>query len=230
MASTRDAAFCPGVINLRRVKMPTSTGLHHAPKRALVVIDVQNAYVSGNLLIGYPDPAVSLKNIARAIDAAHASDVPVLVVQHTAAQGAPIFQKDTFEWELHEVVKSRRAAHYVEKNLPSIFSGTGVTAWLSENRIDTLSIVGYMTQNCVAATVYQAMHDGYAVEVLGDATGAVPYSNQAGSATAEEIHRVFSVVFHSNFAAVASTADWIEALAGGNAIKKSGVFASMHGQ
>lgn len=188
------------------------TATPKSPKRALIVIDVQNEYFRGDLLIEYPDPQVSVNNIGLAMDAARAAGIPVLVVQHTAPQGAPIFQKGKPEWELHEVVKSRGHDHYVEKNMPSVFAGTDAAAWLQENQVDTLSIVGYMTQNCNASTIYQAMHEGYKVEMLSDATGAVPYTNAAGSATAEEVHRVLSVIFHSNFAAVASTADWIKAV------------------
>jgi nicotinamidase-related amidase len=114
----------------------------------------------------------------------------------------------------------------VEKSLPSIFTGTDAAAWFKENEIDTLTIIGYMTQNCNASTIYHAMHDGYKVEMLSDATGAVPYANEAGSATAEEIHRVLSVIFHSNFAAVASTADWINAVKAGTPMAKSSVPAS----
>ena len=62
-----------------------------ANRRALIVIDVQNEYVTGNLPIEYPPLDVSLANIGRAIDAAHAAGVPVIVVQHVAPAGAPIF-------------------------------------------------------------------------------------------------------------------------------------------
>jgi nicotinamidase-related amidase len=192
-------------------------------KRALIVIDVQNEYFTGNLLIEYPNPEISLNNIGLAIDAARAADIPVLVVQHTAPQGAPIFQKGQPEWELHDVVKSRGHDHHVEKKLPSIFTDTDAAAWLKKNAIDTLTIIGYMTQNCNASTIYQAMHDGYQIEVLSDATGAVPYANEAGSATAEEIHRVFGVIFHANFAAVVGTVDWIQALNAGSSILKSNI-------
>jgi nicotinamidase-related amidase len=196
------------------------------PKRALIVIDVQNEYFSGKLKIEYPDPNISIHNIGSAMDAARAADMPILVVQHTAAVGAPIFQKGQPAWELHEVVKSRAFDHLVEKDMASIFTGTDVTAWLKQNEIDTLSIVGYMTHNCNAATIYQASHDGYRVEMLSDASGALPYKNTAGSATAEEIHRIFSVVFHSNFAAVINTVDWIAAVEQEAALMPSNIVAS----
>ncbi|MES2129150.1 MAG: cysteine hydrolase family protein [Pseudomonadota bacterium] len=196
-------------------------------KRALIVIDVQNEYFSGKLRVTYPDPHTSLANIGRAMDVAREAAIPVLVVQHTAPAGAPIFDKGTAAWELHEVVRQRAHDHYVEKAKASVFAGTDVHAWLRENGIDTLTIAGYMTQNCNASTIYQAMHDGYAVEMLSDATGAVPYTNAAGSASAEEIHRVISVIFHSNFAAVTSTQAWIDAVNDGVAIAKGDVLSSV---
>ncbi|HYX86647.1 MAG TPA: isochorismatase family protein, partial [Gaiellales bacterium] len=52
-------------------------------KRALIVIDVQNEYFDGALPISDPPPATSLANIGRAMDAATAKGVPVVVVQHS---------------------------------------------------------------------------------------------------------------------------------------------------
>jgi hypothetical protein len=74
--------------------------------------------------------------------------------------------------------------------------------------------------------VFDAMHRGLKVEFLADASGALPYANAAGRVSAEEIHRVFSVVFHSNFAAVGSTEDWIAALRGGRRLPMDNVLAS----
>src|SRR6476620_1384725 len=60
-------------------------------------------------------------------------------------------------------------------------------------------------------TAIQALHAGFAVEVLQDAIGSLPYVNADGATNAEEMHRVFCVVFHSRFAAVISTSAWIAA-------------------
>ncbi|GKT20532.1 hypothetical protein AVHM3334_01365 [Acidovorax sp. SUPP3334] len=76
-----------------------------APRRALVVIDVQNEYFAGgNLPIEYPPVADTLPNIVRAMDAARAAGLPVVVVQHTAPAGAPLFDKATDRWQLHPEV------------------------------------------------------------------------------------------------------------------------------
>jgi nicotinamidase-related amidase len=195
-------------------------------RRALIVIDVQNEYVSGNLPIEYPDINLSLDNIGKAMDVARDRGIPVVIVQNTAPAGAPIFDKGSHGWNLHEVVASRPHDHYVEKRLPSAFAGTDLAEWVAGREIDTLSIVGYMTHNCIASTVQHAVHAGLAVEVLDDATGAVPYANRAGNASAEQIHKAYNVVFQSRFAAVLNTDEWIDVVRMGKAPERDSIFTS----
>ena len=196
------------------------------PRRALVVIDVQNEYVSGDLPIEFPPIDTSLANIGRAMDAARAAGVPVVVVQNFAPADSPLFARGSVGAELHPVVASRARDHYVEKSLPSAFAGTDLKAWLAGRGIDTIAVAGFMTHNCDASTVFEATHAGLAVEFLADATGAVPYANDAGSASAEDIHRVFSVVMHSRFAAVASTDAWLAAVEAGVPLARDTIYAS----
>jgi len=197
-----------------------------APRRALIVIDVQNEYVTGDLPIEYPDVQTSLANIGRAMDAARAAGVPVVVVQNFAPATSPLFARGSVGAELHPVVGSRPHDHYVEKSLPSAYAGTDLGAWLAARGIDTLTVIGYMTHNCDASTIFHALHDGLAVEFLADATGSVPYENSAGFASAQDIHRVFSVVLQSRFAAVASTEQWIAAAKSGAPLERSNIYAS----
>ncbi|AXF15393.1 cysteine hydrolase family protein [Paraburkholderia caledonica] len=196
------------------------------PRRALIVIDVQNEYVTGNLPIEYPDVQSSLANIGRAIDAAHTAGVPVVIVQNFAPATSPLFARGSAAAELHPVVASRERDHYVEKSLPSAFTGTDLADWLAARQIDTVTVVGYMTHNCDASTINHAVHAGLAVEFLHDATGSVPYENSAGFASAEDIHRVFSVVLHSRFAAVASTDEWLAAVSSGVPLERGNIYAS----
>lgn len=196
------------------------------PRRALIVIDVQNEYVTGDLPIEYPDVHSSLANIGRAMDAARAAGVPVVVVQNFAPASSPLFARGSSAAELHPVVGERARDHYVEKSLPSAFTGTDLADWLAARQIDTLTVTGYMTHNCDASTINHAVHSGLAVEFLHDATGSVPYENSAGFASAQDIHRVFSVVLQSRFAAVASTDEWIAAVHSGAPLARGNIYAS----
>lgn len=178
------------------------------PRRALVLIDIQNDYITGNLPIEFPNIELSLCNIAHSIEAAQKANIPIVVVQNTAPLHSPIFAKGTNGWKLHPIVADIEGSHYVEKTLPSAFIGTDLAAWIKKHNIDTLTIAGYMTHNCVDSTIKQAFHDGLAVEFLHDASGSVSYTNRAGNVSAEEIHKAFSAVLQSRFAAVLSADEW----------------------
>ncbi|WP_394428361.1 cysteine hydrolase family protein [Streptomyces sp. SGAir0957] len=181
-------------------------------KRALLVIDVQNEYVTGGMPIAFPALQESLGNIAVAMDTAAAEGVPVVVVQHAAPAGSPMFARGSHGFALHDVVASRPHDHLVEKTLPSSFAGTDLDAWLRREGVDTLTIVGYMTQTCDESTTRDAVHRGYQVEVLADATGTLPLSNRTGTLSAAQIHHTVLVVLQSFFAFVASTAEWVGAV------------------
>lgn len=197
-----------------------------SPRRALIVIDVQNEYVDGKLRIEWPPVDSALDRIGRAMDAAHAAGVPVVVVQNRTPAGSPLFAHGTRGWELHPVVAARPHDLLVEKTLPSAFTETGLEDWLRARNIDTISVVGFMTHNCNASTIIDAVHRGFTSEFLGDASGSVPYRNAAGEASAQEIHRVFSVVLHSRFAAVVTTEAWAAAVERGERLERGNIHAS----
>lgn len=195
-------------------------------RRALIVIDVQNDYDGGNLAITHPPFNATLPNIARAMDEATARGVKVVVVKMLAPPTANVFRPGTHGAEIHPEVAGRPRDLYVEKTLPSAFTGTNLEYWLRSNGIETLTIVGYMTHNCDVSTIIHALHMGFAVEFLSDAAGSLAYKNSAGAATAEEIHRVMSVVFQSRFAAVMTTEQWIGHLGAGTAPERDTPYAS----
>lgn len=196
------------------------------PRRALIVIDVQNEYVTGNLPIEFPDIHLSLSNIGKAMDAAKEAGIPIIVVQQFAPAESPIFAQGSEGWELHDDVRSRTWDYYFEKKLPSAFAGTNLAEWLIEHQIDTLTVVGYMTHNCNDSTIKHAFHAGLTVEFLSDAAGSLSCINKAGSASAEEIHRTFSIVMQARFAAVMGTEEWVNLLRTNNAAERDSIFKS----
>ncbi|MGZ3182323.1 MAG: cysteine hydrolase family protein [Telluria sp.] len=201
--------------------MPASS-----PRRALIVIDVQNEYFTGALPIAFPDRAQSLAQIAAAMDGARAAGIPVIVVQNSAPAGSAAFGRGSDGWQLHAAVAARPRDHLVDKALPSAFAGTDLQAWLEAHAIDTLALVGYMTHNCVASTAIDATHRGYQVEILSDATGAPPYANRAGRASGQQLHETFLVVMESRFAAVLPARQWLELLGRGEASTRGSILAS----
>lgn len=196
------------------------------PKRALIVIDVQNEYVTGDLPIAYPPLTESLAAIGAAMEAAEAAAIPVVVVQQAAPENSPVFARGSEGFQLHASVADRRRDLLVEKTLPSAFAGTGLAEWLAERGIDTIVVCGYMTRNCDESTARDAVHRGYAVEFLSDATGTLPLANAAGRIEAKDLHEAVLTVMQSRFAAVATTKQWTAAVKGGDELERSSIYAS----
>jgi len=109
----------------------------------------------------------------------------------------------------------------VSKDKGSVVAGTDVAQWLAERDVDTITIVGYMTNNCDIATAVGAEELGLAAEILSDATGAIHLANEAGRVSAERLHETLLVLLHSNFAPVATTQAWATAVTARHALPKS---------
>jgi nicotinamidase-related amidase len=193
------------------------------PRRALVVVDVQQEYFTGILQIQAPSREETLANIVAALDVARRDDLPVVVVQHQLPEGSPVFAVGSQSWSLHPEIERRLEPSWkrATKDKGSVFAGTDVAAWLAEREVDTITIVGYMTNNCDLATAVGAEELGLAAEVLSDASGAIHLANEVGKVSADELHRMLLVLLHSNFAAVATTDAWAAAVSAGEPLPKS---------
>lgn len=192
-------------------------------RRALIVVDVQNEYFDGILQVQYPPRDETLANITRVMDVAVELDMPVVVLQHELPEGTPVFAVNSSSWALHPEVERRMTPEFkrASKVYGSAFTGEGVAAWLEEKQVDTVTIVGYMTNNCDIATAVDAEARGIGAEILSDASGAIHLSNEAGSVSAEQLHQTLMVLLNSNFAAVSDTGSWIEAARAGAPLPKS---------
>ncbi|MDH2445525.1 cysteine hydrolase family protein [Amnibacterium sp. CER49] len=203
--------------------MPDGAAL---PRRALLVIDVQNEYVSGALPIAYPPLTTSLPKIATAIDAARAAHVPVIVVRHEDEAGSPVFAAGSLAAELHETVASRPSDAVLTKSTVSCFGDTDLAERLEALGVDTLAITGFMTQHCDESTARYAADRGLTVEVLSDATGTLPLTTPAGTISAQELHETSLLVLASGFAAVVTTDEWRAAVARGEPTPAPNLWAS----
>ncbi|MDN4473831.1 isochorismatase family protein [Demequina zhanjiangensis] len=202
-----------------------------APRRALVIIDAQNEYFTGRLPIQYPPRDESLARILEAAEAADAAGIPVVVVQHDSGASAPVFAPGTDGYELHPALADRIAPEWkrVVKHHASVLVETGLDAWVAEQGIDTLTLAGYMTNNCVLGTSVDGATRGLRIEVLADATGAIDLRNDAGQADGRQVHETLLALLHSNWAAVASTEAWVSAARAGEPLPKSNLVASAAG-
>src|SRR5215213_11347936 len=133
----------------RRIRHPQKENAMTAPRRALIVVDVQQEYFNGILQIQAPSREKTLANIVAALDVARQKDLPVVVVQHQLPEGAPVFAVGSDSWSLHPAIEQQVEPSWkrITKDKGSVFAGTDVAAWLAEQNVDTVTIDGYMTNN-----------------------------------------------------------------------------------
>ncbi|TFD52183.1 isochorismatase family protein [Cryobacterium frigoriphilum] len=198
------------------------------PRRALILVDVQQEYFSGPLEIQYPAHADSLSKITAAIDVATAAGIPIAVIQHNAGDDEPVFNPTMDGFALHPDIANRQRPEWksVTKQFGTVFAGTDVLDWLREHEVDTITLVGYMTNNCIMASASESETHGLAAEVLSDATGSINIANDAGFADAKTVHTTLMALLNSNFAAVASTESWTDAVANGSTLAKGDLGSS----
>ncbi len=197
-------------------------------RRAVIVIDVQNEYFEGPLAIQYPPRDETLSTILGAIDTAQAEGMPVAMVQHVMGDDAPVFNPTTERYALHEDIAARQKddTHHVVKQFGSIYADTDVEQWLRDNDVDTVTLVGFMTNNCVIASAVEGEQRGFTTEVLSDATGAINLSNSAGTADAKTVHTTMMALLNSNLAAVGTSEQWTAAVRDNAAMDRSNLVES----
>jgi nicotinamidase-related amidase len=181
-------------------------------KRALLVIDVQREYFEGALPVSYPQG--HFETIIQVMDAAQANQIPTAVIRHHQADpNSPIFRLNSDMWQLHAEIEQRPRDILIDKQLPGSFTHTGLEDWLRQVGADTVCVAGYMTHMCCDTTARQAFHRGYAVEFLRDATGTLDVQNDAGLATAAELHNSILVAQQMFISRVIDSQQWIGELA-----------------
>lgn len=161
-------------------------------RAALLIIDIQNDYVSkGGLLdrLGYDismmEPIVEVTRSL--IDGARAVGVPVFYVQDTRlpnsrSEGGPFLRfitekcglppdvtlQGSWGWEFAERIKPEAGDVVVPKFREGGFVGTSLDLMLRSNDIETVVMVGDVTQGCLESTARDALLHNYYVVIVRD--------------------------------------------------------------
>ena len=149
-------------------------------------------------------------------------------VQHAGPPGGAIFNPGGKGFELYPAIERRRTPQWkrVVKRRGSVYAGTDLAAWLHEQGVDTVTLVGFMANHCILASAAWGETIGLTTEVLSDAVGAINLSNRAGKVDARTVHSTLMALLHSNWAAVATTDDWCRALGRDEPLSRSNLVAS----
>lgn len=139
-------------------------------KKALVVIDIQNDYVTGS----YPQFNVEavIDNNLQLIKRANAANVAVILVQHEAVSGNFLAQGSDGV-ELHpSLLPFIKGDNVIKKSHANSFLDTDLTNYLMAHGIDTLYLTGFMTQNCITHTALSKQAESYHIIVIAEACSA----------------------------------------------------------
>jgi len=135
-----------------------------APVQALLVIDVQNAGVTGEGAV--PAARTLLAAVGALLDRARAAGVPVVHVQNDGKPGEAD-EPGAPGWELHLPVAEGETV--LRKRHADSFEGTELGAFLISQGIRSLAVCGAMSDVCVSATARTALDLGYRVVLPHDA-------------------------------------------------------------
>ncbi|HBP28002.1 MAG: cysteine hydrolase family protein [Advenella sp.] len=131
---------------------------------ALIVVDVQNAFVSGPEAV--PEHKQLISMVGYVLSQARSANAPVIFLQNDGPAGA-VDEPYQPGWAL--LFPPQPGDKIVRKKNDNGFDGTSLHAILTGLDIRTVAICGLLSEMCVAATARAAMEHGYGVLLPHDA-------------------------------------------------------------
>jgi ureidoacrylate peracid hydrolase len=178
-----------------------------ATPRILLVIDIQQEYITAGRPYHIEGIEPSLTNAKALIEAARAAEVPVWHVHHQQDEG--MFARDGAHTAPIEGFEPQAGEPVFIKDLYSSFSSPALVEALEETKPEDITVIGYGTPMCCLSTVVDGIHRGYSFTLVEDATAAKA-GEQAGE---DELHRS-AVNVVRQYARVTGTEDVLQELKG----------------
>ena len=185
------------------------------PKRALVLIDIQNDYFAeGRWPLSGIDAAAD--NAAKVLAAARAAGDLVIHVRHEfPSPDAPFFAPGTDASKIHSKVRALNNETVVTKNQVNSFRETDLKAILDQHGIEELVICGAMSHMCVDAGVRAASDLGYKCIVVHDACATRDQEFEGTIVPAADVHAAFMSALRFGYAQLLTAEEYLAASASG---------------
>src|SRR4051794_16604915 len=179
------------------------------PKRALVLIDIQNDYFPGGkwTLSGIESAA---EHAAKVLSAAREAGDLVIHVRHEFPTAeAPFFAPGSNGAKIHPKVRNLETEPVVLKHHVNSFRETDLKALLDRHGIEELVICGAMSHMCVDAGVRAASDLGFKCVVVHDACATRDQEFQGTVVPAADVHAAFMAALGFGYARVLSTEEYV---------------------
>jgi nicotinamidase-related amidase len=154
---------------------------------ALIVVDMQNDFVTPGGALVVPDAAATVAVIKSLLERARAAGVKVFYTQDSHAPGDPEFPiwgehvlEGTWGWQIVDALAPRAGDRVIRKLRYDGFFGTSLDHELRLGGVQTVVVCGTVANICVLHTAGSAALRGYRVAVPIDAISALtPFDREA---------------------------------------------------
>lgn len=136
---------------------------------ALLIIDAQNEYASGNLKVTNAEASGAV--IASLLEKYRAANGRIVHILHKTPDGAPIFTPGTHLSEPFPSLAPKEGEEVIWKQHPGSFAETTLDKVLEAWGVKKVVLTGYMAHVCISTTARQASQRGYDVLVVEDGIG-----------------------------------------------------------
>jgi len=172
---------------------------------ALVLIDIQNEYTTGNLTLGDGAQA-AIANVNKLLTHAREVNAPIFHVVHHGNKSGQLFNPHRNGSEIVSEIEVRQQEAIVIKSLPNAFTNTNLQELIELSDRRVLVIVGFMSHMCVSSTTRGALDLGFTNYVCDDACYTRDLRSSSGETIPSEIvHLVSMAALKDRFATVCST-------------------------
>jgi nicotinamidase-related amidase len=181
------------------------------PKRALIIIDVQNDYFPGGKwpLVNIESAAT---NAAKLMERARSTGDLVIHVRHEfPSADEPFFTPGSEGAKLHARVREAKGEPVVLKHHVNSFRETDLKSILDQHGVEELVICGAMSHMCVDAGVRAASDLGYKCVVVHDACATRDQQFEGKIVPAAEVHAAFMAALEFGYARLVSTEAYLNA-------------------
>ena len=173
-------------------------------KTALLLIDVQKGF--DEPYWGRRNNPQAEANIARLLTVWRQTQWPIIHVRHCSTEPNSPLRPDRPGNAFKDEAQSLAGEKQFSKTVNSAFIGTGLEAYLHQQAITELVIVGLTTDHCVSTTTRMAANLGFTVTLVEDATATFDREYNGRFYSADEIHQINLASLHGEFCTVRATA------------------------
>jgi nicotinamidase-related amidase len=177
------------------------------PDTALVLIDVQKGIDDAAHWGGNRNNPIAEQNIERLLKHWRAHKFPIVVIQHCSVEPASPFRPGHSGNALKDFVKVGPGEKLIQKSATSAFAQTELLDYLKSQKINTLVIVGFVTNNSVEATARTSGDLGFKTIVVADATATFDKKHHGTKYDSHLIHSISLANLEGEYASICNTDD-----------------------